>query len=179
MTFFTWDNSLAFALKSKDSSVLSAQLSPQEEHSWVHSVLIRSLSHSIKFRVSVLEPSAAPVPLAATTAAGLLQAVTQLVFTAFNPEDPPMDQRFGNFSSRIAIHPLDGRAGDVHLIGALLLREVLQVDQTDRLIFVHGHHNKRFLFGQRRVQRPILGALRQATDFPPFSRPWHAFTSFP
>ena len=53
-----------------------------------------------------------------------------------------MHKGFSQLFTGIAIDALNGRPGDVHLIGALLLREVFKIDQADRFVFVHGHHDK-------------------------------------
>ena len=110
--------------------------------------------------------------MTAAAAAGFLEAFAQEIVAALNPERFSVYQGFRQLFTGFAINALNGRPGDVHLIGALLLREVFQIDQPDRFIFVHGHHDKRILFGLR-VQWAEQVAAGQTANFAHLHRSWH------
>jgi hypothetical protein len=64
----------------------------------------------------------------ATSATAVPAAIAELIFAAFYPEYFSIDQRLSKFFPRLVINSLDRCARNVHLIGALFLRESIQVN---------------------------------------------------
>lgn len=50
-----------------------------------------------------------------------------------------MNQRLRDLSSRFSVNALYRSTGDIHLFGALFLRKALQINKSDRFIFINGH----------------------------------------
>ena len=55
---------------------------------------------------------------------------TELYVAAFDEKALSMDESVGNLSAGAVVNPRDGRAGHVHLGGALLLRQPEQIDRS-------------------------------------------------
>ncbi len=114
---------------------------------------------------------------AASPSAAAPPTVTESVFATLDPESFPVDQRLGKLFSRPIVDPLNRRPGDVHLGGALLLGESLQVDETDRFVLVNGQVNGP-LRAQVGVERAEAVAVGKGADFSPLFRSGHgSFTS--
>lgn len=107
---------------------------------------------------------------AASTVFVLLSAANPII-TAGDHESSSVDETGGQLSSGALIDLLYGRAGNIHLKGALLVRLLLQVYQTDDLIFIKGQANRSLILTVFRIK----GINRWLLADPPTSLwSWHS-----
>lgn len=107
---------------------------------------------------------------AASTVFVLLSAANSII-TAGDHERSSVDETGGQLSSGALIDLLYGRAGNIHLKGALLVRLLLQVYQTDDLIFIKGQANRSLILTVFRIK----GINRWLLADPPTSLwSWHS-----
>lgn len=87
-----------------------------------------------------------------------------------------VDENVGELLPGVVVDHLGGGAGDLHIGGALLLREVLVVDEADGFVFVHGQSDGGDSGGG--VFRSEAAGLRKTADLPAFPWSWHGGTPF-
>lgn len=90
---------------------------------------------------------------AASAAVSISRTVTETVFAPLNQQHLAVYQGFRQLFTRFDINTLDRGAGDIHLTGALFLRESDKVDQSYRFILVNRHPHI-ILFIRPVVKRP-------------------------
>lgn len=114
---------------------------------------------------------APPAPAAAASAA-FFPILAQHYLAAFNNKHLPFHQSFRELSSGAAVYALHCGAADVHLLGALFLREVFQINEPDGFILVYSHvHN--VLWAGVNVQGAETAQLGQTAHPTPFPGPWY------
>ena len=112
--------------------------------------------------------------MAAAPAAPLRLPVAEDILAAFDHEIARLHQACCQLEPGAAVNRLYGCPGDMHLCGALLLRQPFQVNEADGLILVQGHSDER-----TRIVRGVFGtkpaAGRFGADPPSFTRPRHRY----
>ena len=80
--------------------------------------------------------------VASSAPAMLFFTVAQAVVAAHNTYTQPIDERVGKLGSGGVVYLLRSRSRNLHISGALLLREALLIYQTYALIFVYRESHK-------------------------------------
>ena len=71
-----------------------------------------------------------------TASVSLLLPVTDPDIPTGDEQRLPVDEAGGELASRVFIDLLHGRARNIHLCGTLLVRLLLQIDETDDLVLI-------------------------------------------
>jgi hypothetical protein len=100
---------------------------------------------------------------------------TELYVAAFDEKALSMDESVSKLSAGAVVNPRDGRAGHVHLGGALLLRQPEQIDQADDFVFIDAHDDD--LCVGCAAGRGELAGFGQRTDAAAPRRSRHGITS--
>lgn len=134
----------------------------------------RPFGRSFFCLVQSIATAPATMPATSSTATRFFRAFAEYVVSALYREKFRVDEHVRHFFPRLVVHPLYCCSRDVHLFRALFLRKPHFIDQTNRLIFVHGHY-----YNFRRYCLPDWtkrGLIWQATYMPAFS--WSRHITF-
>lgn len=124
--------------------------------------------------VQSIATTPATMPAASSTATRFFRSFAEYVVSALYCEKFRVDEHARHFFPSLVVYPLYCCSRDVHLFRALFLRKPHFIDQTNRLIFVHGHN-----YNFRRYCLPDWtkhGLIWQATYMPVFS--WSRHITF-